>query len=177
MVGWLGRIFGRKAVAEAPPLVAAPAAPAPAAVAVASPAPAAVPAAAPAPALAPKPAPPPYVPNLPNAAGLASKALSEHSRPLPVPAPPAPEPAVPATPVLGADEKLVLLQVARGSSRRARPAVAAALHGITGDRPNLNRVPNRAQVARALYRLGRDPAKVAALLEQVEVLAGVARRR
>jgi hypothetical protein len=116
------------------------------------------------------------VPNLPNAAGLASKALSEHSRPLPMPAPP-PEPAVPAAPALGADEKLVLLQVARGSSRRARPAVAAALQDLTGDRPNLNRVPNRAQVARALHRLGRDPAKVAALLEQVEVLAGAARRR
>ncbi len=166
MVGWLRRIFGRKTVAEAPPVVAVPAAPAPAAVA----------APAPAPAPKPKPAPPPYVPNLPNAAGLASKALSEHSRPLPVPAPP-PEPAVPAAPALGADEKLVLLQVARGSSRRARPAVAAALQDLTGDRPNLNRVPNRAQVARALHRLGRDPAKVAALLEQVEVLAGAARRR
>jgi hypothetical protein len=51
------------------------------------------------------------------------------------------------------------------------------LQDLTGDRPNMNRVPNRAQVARALHRLGRDPAKVAALLEQVEVLAGAARRR
>ena len=169
MVGWLRRIFGRKAVAEALPVVAATAAPAPK--------PVAAPAPAPSPAPVPKPAPPPYVPNLPNAAGLACKALSEHSRPLPVPTPPAPEPAAPAAPVLGADEKLVLLQVARGSSRRARPAVAAALQDLTGDRPNLNRVPNRAQVARALHRLGRDPAKVAALLEQVEVLAGAARRR
>ena len=53
----------------------------------------------------------------------------------------------------------------------------SALQGITGDRPDLNRVPNRGQLARALHRLRRDPAKVAALLEQVDVLAGAARRR
>ncbi len=169
MLGWLRRIFGGEATLVQPaapaPIGAAPVVAAPM---VAAPVVAATP---------PKPARPPYVPNLPNAAGLASKALSEHSRPLPVPEPPPAPEVLPAAASLGADEKLVLLQVARGSGRRARPAVAAALQDITGDRPNLNRVPNRAQVARALHRLGRDPAKVAALLEQVEVLAGAARRR
>jgi hypothetical protein len=166
MVGWLRRIFGGKPVAEASPVAAV--------------APAAQTAATMPEAPAPKPVAPPYVPNLPNLAGLAAQALSEHSRPLPVPEPPAPAemaPVAPPVPVLGADEKLVLLQVARGSNRRARPAVAAALQGIIGDRPNLNRVPNRGQVTRALHRLQRDPAKVAALLEQVEMLAGAARRR
>ncbi len=159
MLGWLRRIFGGQA---------APQPPAP------MPAPAVAPVAAPPPA--PKPAPPPYVPNLPNAAGLVAQALSEHSRPLPTPEPP-PAPAPPAAPALGEDETLVLLQVARGSPRRAWPAVTAALQEMTGDRPNLHRVPNRAQVTRALRRLGRDPARAAALLEQVELLEGATRRR
>ncbi len=162
MMGWLRRSFGAKAAAV-PPVSLPEVAVLPAAVG---------PGLGSQPVMR-KPAAPPYVPNLPNAAGLAAQALSAQSRPLSMPeAPPAP-----AVPKLGADEKLVLLQVARGSPRRARPAVAAALAGITGDRPNLSRVPNRSQVARALHRLGWDPEKVAALLVQVDVLAGVSRRR
>ena len=163
MVGWLRRMFRGKPVAAAAPMGVTTAVPS-----VEPPAP------------PPTPPPPPYVPNQPNLAGLAAQALSATSRPPPEPEPPASAmAALPAAPglVLGAEERLLLLQVARGTARRARPAVAAALQGITGDRPDLNRVPNRGQLARALHRLRRDPAKVAALLEQVDVLAGAARRR